>query len=208
MSSETIIRLRIVLNTPRLFLHVICYLCSPRRLVIREDLLARPVHRHLTSRQREGLLLLPLCQSLLEEAEFRNIFYLRIGFSRHLLNLLLPKISSMRLSRHIGPGFCPVHSYSTIINGGARIGKNCTLFHCVTIGRGKGGVPTLGDNVSIGAGSILVGGITIGNHVRIGAGAVVVEDVPDYSTVICGKPRIIVRTKEEYYNKYGMGETD
>lgn len=181
------------LNLPRLLLHIICYLCSKNRGVIMQDLLARPLHCQLSAMQKGGKLLWPLCVSLVEEPEFCNVFYMRIGLMRVLLNVFLPKISSMRLSRNIGPGFCPIHSYSTIINGSAHIGKNCSILQNVTIGSGKGGVPTIGDNVSIGAGAIILGGITVGSHVRIGAGAIVVENVPDHSTVICDKARIIPR---------------
>ncbi len=39
----------------------------------------------------------------------------------------------MRLTPHIGEGFCPIHSYSTIIKGAAQIDSNCTIYHCVTI---------------------------------------------------------------------------
>ena len=100
----------------------------------------------------------------------------------------------MRLDKNIGEVFCPIHSYSTIINGGAKIGRNCTLYHCVTIAVGKNGTPTIGDNVTIGAGAIIMGGIHIGNNVNIGAGAIVIEDVPDNSTVVCSKARIIPHT--------------
>ena len=191
MSLGTV--LLIVLNTPRIFLHIICYICTKNRQIIKQDLLVRPAHRSLKPKLKDGLLLWPLCLSLLKEPEFRNVFYLRIGFLRHFLNLLLPKVTSMRLSRSIGPGFCPVHSYSTIVNGATRIGQNCTILQNVTIGIGKGGVPTIGNNVNIGAGAIILGGITIGNNVRIGAGAIVVEDVPDNCTVICEKARIIYK---------------
>ena len=96
----------------------------------------------------------------------------------------------MRLSPHIGEGFCPIHSYSTIINGVAQIGSNCTIYHCATIAGEKSGVPVIGDDVTIGAGAIIMGGIKIGNHVNIGAGAIVIDDVPDHSTVVCPKGRI------------------
>lgn len=46
----------------------------------------------------------------------------------------------MHLTPHIGEGFCPNHSYSTIINGAAQIGSNCTIYHCVTIAVEKSGV--------------------------------------------------------------------
>jgi serine O-acetyltransferase len=49
----------------------------------------------------------------------------------------------------------------------------------VTIGGGTGGTPTLGDDVSVGTGATLIGGIHLGNQVIVGAGAVVTKDIPD-----------------------------
>lgn len=43
----------------------------------------------------------------------------------------------------------------------------------VTLGNGKGGRPTIGDDVKIYTGATVFGGIHIGNQVTIGAGAVV-----------------------------------
>ncbi len=58
------------------------------------------------------------------------------------------------------------------------IGKGATLFQQVTIGikdydHGLDKVPTLGDNVTVGAGAKVLGPIKIGNNVTIGANAVV-----------------------------------
>ena len=75
----------------------------------------------------------------------------------------------------------------------AHIGKNVTIFHHVTIGEGKGGAPTIGDNCFIGAGAKIIGNIKIGNNVKIGAGCVVVKDIPDNATVVMNKPRIIIK---------------
>jgi len=49
--------------------------------------------------------------------------------------------------------------------------------------------PTLGNNVMIGAESIILGDISIGNNVQIGAGSVVTKDVPADSVVVAGKLR-------------------
>lgn len=51
--------------------------------------------------------------------------------------------------------------------------------------------PVIGDNVTIGAGAIILGGVRIGNNVNIGAGAIVVDDVPDNTTVVCEKARVV-----------------
>lgn len=80
-----------------------------------------------------------------------------------------------------------------IVSHNAVIGANCTIFHQVTIGEGKGGAPTTGDNVLIGAGAKIIGNVHIGKNVKIGAGCIVACDVPDGATVVMGHPRILVK---------------
>ncbi|MNG29745.1 Serine acetyltransferase [compost metagenome] len=69
------------------------------------------------------------------------------------------------------------------------IGENCVIRQGVTIGNRKSGddVPTIGDNVDIGAGAVIIGKIKIGDNVKIGANAVVLKDVPDNCTAV-GNP--------------------
>ncbi len=80
--------------------------------------------------------------------------------------------------------------YGIFISRGAKIGKNCVIFHQVTIGSNTlkdslyFGAPTLGDNVYIGAGAKIIGKVFIGNNVRIGANCCVARDVPENNTVI------------------------
>ena len=86
-----------------------------------------------------------------------------------------------------------------VISPDAHIGKNCTIFHQVTIGndyRKLENVPTIGDNVVIYPGAKIVGKVHIGNNCEIGANTVVVKDVPDNCLVVAGEQRIIQRTKE------------
>jgi serine O-acetyltransferase len=49
----------------------------------------------------------------------------------------------------------------------------------------------LGDNVFVGAGAKIVGGVRIGNNVKIGANAVVLSDVPDNSTAVGIPARVV-----------------
>jgi len=85
-----------------------------------------------------------------------------------------------------------------LVSGGAVIGSGCTIFHQVTIGSNlledtaHPGAPVIGDNVYIGAGAKIIGGVRVGNNVRIGANCVVVTDIPDNATVVLEKPKIIV----------------
>lgn len=58
----------------------------------------------------------------------------------------------------------------------------------------------IGDNVFIGAGSVVLPGACIGNNVVIGAGSVVKGDVPDNSVFI-GNPGRVVCSYDEYVSK-------
>lgn len=84
-----------------------------------------------------------------------------------------------------------------VVSHNAVIGKNCTIFHQVTIGEGRGGAPVIGDHVLIGAGAKIIGGVRIGNNVRIAAGCVVMQDVPDNTTVLPAAPQFITRKEPE-----------
>lgn len=81
--------------------------------------------------------------------------------------------------------------YGIIISKNATIGKNCTIFHQVTIGEGNDGAPCIGDNCYIGAGAKIVGKVKIGYNVKIGVNCIVVDDIPSNSTVVMNKPRVI-----------------
>lgn len=57
----------------------------------------------------------------------------------------------------------------------------------------------IGDNVFIGIDSIILMGSKIGNNVIIGAGSVVSGKIPD-NVVVAGNPARVIRTLEEHYN--------
>lgn len=81
-----------------------------------------------------------------------------------------------------------------IIHKRAKIGKECIIGSCVTIG-GKSGwyeVPVIGNNVEISTGAKVLGPVIVGNNVIIGANAVVVKDVPD-NCIVAGCPAKIIR---------------
>lgn len=103
----------------------------------------------------------------------------------------------------IGEGFYLGHFGMVIINSSAKIGKNCNINQGVTIGaenRGnRKGVPTIGNDVWIGANSVIVGKISIGNNVLIAPLTYVNFDVPDNSIVI-GNPGRIILDKEATYS--------
>lgn len=64
----------------------------------------------------------------------------------------------------------------------------------------KIGRVTIGDNVFIGAESVILPGVTIGNNVIIGANSTVTHDIPD-NTVAAGSPARKICSLEEYLEK-------
>jgi serine O-acetyltransferase len=90
-----------------------------------------------------------------------------------------------------GPGFVLIHSNGVVINTGVRGGQNIVIEHQVTIGAEKQQAPVLGDDIFIGAGAKILGGVHIGNNVKIGANAVVTKDLPDGATAVGIPARVI-----------------
>ena len=87
------------------------------------------------------------------------------------------------------------HFGNIIINANAVIGNNCNISQGVTIGvsgRGnKRGVPTVGDNVYIGANAVVAGKITVGDNCMIAANSLVVRPVKSNCTIM-GVPAKII----------------
>jgi serine O-acetyltransferase len=87
-------------------------------------------------------------------------------------------------SVEIGPGLYVPHPVGIVITA-RQIGSNVTLVNSITIGmRNTFQFPLIGDNVFIGAGARVLGGINIGNNAQIGANAVVIVDVPAGATAV------------------------
>jgi len=100
----------------------------------------------------------------------------------------------------IGRNFRIDHFGDIIISGFASFGDNCIIRNGVTVGLRRTDdpvAPAIGNNVDIGAGAKLLGGITIGNNVHIGANAVVLIDIPSDSAAVGIPARIIERKSHD-----------
>lgn len=104
----------------------------------------------------------------------------------------------------VGKGLFIDHGAGIVIGETAEIGDDVTLYQGVTLGgtgkdKGKRH-PTVGHNVTIGAGAKILGPITIGHNSKIGAGAVVVRCIPSNCTAV-GVPAHIVKfaARDETY---------
>ena len=106
----------------------------------------------------------------------------------------------------IGGGFFIDHGMGVVIGETAEVGEDCLLYQAVTLGgtgkeKGKRH-PTMGNNVTVGTGSKILGPIRIGNNVVIGANSVILKSVPDNSVCVgvpgrVTKKKIIRMTTEE-----------
>ena len=90
----------------------------------------------------------------------------------------------------IGPGVFFPHTSGVVI-GARRLGRNVTVFQGVTLGAKELDMdfepalrPEVGDNVVLGSGCKVLGGIRIGDNVIVGANSVVVTSVESDGTVV------------------------
>lgn len=83
----------------------------------------------------------------------------------------------------IGPGLYFPHTRGTVL-GATSVGARAVIYHGVTVGASFIDFefdpemrPTIGDDVTLGTGSVVLGHVHVADGARIGAQAVVVKDV-------------------------------
>ncbi|MBQ6047824.1 MAG: hypothetical protein IJL40_00590 [Oscillospiraceae bacterium] len=135
---------------------------------------------------------------------FRSVYYMRLREVRVLARfnrVFYRPLDSIELGDNIGSGLLVFHNTGCVVYP-ERTGKNLTVGHLVTIGEGHADEtgrtrPIIGDDVWISTGSIIFGPITIGNNVLIGAGTVLHKSVPDNCTVVGNPARIIKKDSKK-----------
>lgn len=115
---------------------------------------------------------------------------------------MIHKRRNLRLHFAVYPNTCKkglslAHYGNILIHEDVSIGENCRICQEVTIGGNKGSrqVAVIGNNVFIGAGAKILGGIRIADDVAIGANAVVVKDILEPGTTWGGIPARRVSNK-------------
>jgi serine O-acetyltransferase len=101
-----------------------------------------------------------------------------------------------------GPGLSIGHVGTIVVNSHARIGANCRIHVCVSIGTKAGcsdKAPIIGDNVYIGPGAKIFGDIIIADGIAIGANSVVNKSHLDPNVTIAGIPARKVSEKGSQY---------
>lgn len=91
------------------------------------------------------------------------------------------------------------HGTGVVIGETTEIGDDCTLYQGVTLGgtgkdEGKRH-PTLGNNVMVSSGAKVLGPFKVGDNVKIGAGSVVLKEVPPNCTVVGIPGKVVKRYK-------------
>ncbi|MFY9488739.1 MAG: hypothetical protein WAP35_08605 [Solirubrobacterales bacterium] len=100
------------------------------------------------------------------------------------------------------------HALGVGVHVQMKIGRDVTVYHFVSFAAdaplGSDRFQVIGDRVTVGTGSILVGPISIGDDAVIGAGAVVVSDVPA-GAVVAGSPAKPISYKGAAINARRLG---
>lgn len=153
-------------------------------------------------------LLYPCFYALLFHRYFSHPLYkIKIHFIPRLISQIIRFLTGIEIhpGAKIGKGLFIDHGFGVVIGETAEIGKNCVMFHNVTLGgtgkkEGKRH-PTIGNNVLIGTGAILLGDMKVGNNVKIGADTFINNKDVLSNTTVVGTPGKIVKLNGKKVNK-------
>lgn len=115
---------------------------------------------------------------------------------------LLGLLSRARLSRlqnryalHVpintcGRGLHIMHLGPVLINGRAKVGRDCSLHINTALAAGgtNDGAPALEDGIVVGFGAVVLGPVKLARYVAVGANAVVNKDVLEENIAVAGVP--------------------
>ena len=153
---------------------------------------------HVTSDNKIKIFKLVSCVRHLEYHHNNKGLYhrlMRLWYWRRK-NLLGRRLGIEIWDNSFDSGLLIYHAGNIVVNGNAKIGKNCRLHGSNCIGN-KGpdslGCPTIGDNVRIGVGAKIIGEIKIADNITVAAGAVVVDSFEEEGITIGGVPARKIR---------------
>ncbi|MBN1212432.1 MAG: serine acetyltransferase [candidate division Zixibacteria bacterium] len=166
----------------------------------------KAIYRNDPAARNIEFMIYPGFQALFFHRFIHVMYNLKIPFIPRLLSEINRFFTGVEIhpGARIGAGCFIDHGHGIVIGETTIIGNNCVLFHNVTLGGTGKHVgkrhPTLGDNVYVGTGAILLGPIKVGNNVKIGANTFLyMVDIPDNCTVV-GTPGVITRKNNQAVN--------
>lgn len=111
-------------------------------------------------------------------------------FYKNRKNSLGNKLGFYIIPNSFKEGLTIYHHGNIIVNGNARIGKNCKLHgdNCIGNNGFSKKAPVIGDNVDIGVGAKIIGDVYIADDIIIGANAVVNKSFYEKGITIAGIP--------------------
>ena len=102
-----------------------------------------------------------------------------MGHSLSALNKIL-NCCNINCKARIGPGLHISHAVGLVIGGGIKMGKDCKIYHNLTLGSNNGFCPVIGNKVTIYPHTIIAGNIIIPDN----------SIIPAKSTLITKRSRI------------------
>lgn len=143
------------------------------------------------------VIMLRIAQLIVRKKTTKVLFFWYLIFYRVVVEWFMSVEISWNTD--IGTGFQIWHGSGLVIHPKTIIGRNCAIRQCTTIGvknnlNGSDHVqaPIIGDGVDIGCNTVIIGDISIGNNVIIGAGSVVIKSIVDHA-VVAGNPSRVIR---------------
>lgn len=135
------------------------------------------------------------------------LYKIKLRFIARMVSQFMRFLTGLEIhpGAQISKGLFIDHGMGVVIGETAIIGKNCVLFHGVTLGGTGKHIgkrhPTIGDNVLIGTQATLLGPLVVGSNVKIGAETVIINhDVPKNCTVV-GAPGRVVKENNKKVDK-------
>ncbi len=119
-------------------------------------------------------------------------------FYQRRKNLLGRKLGIEMWENTFDSGLFIAHCGNIVVNGHSKIGKNCYLHGSNCIGNDgiSSDSPVLGDNIRLGVGAKIIGGVELASNITIAAGAVVVRSCLVEGAVLAGVPAKIIKVND------------
>ena len=132
----------------------------------------------------------------------------KVARGLYYLNRFLNKNMQISYRCEIGYGLYIGHGGPIVVSRYTKFGNNVNIGQFTTIGTNNEEGAHIGNNVYIGPNVCIIGGGTIGDNVTIGAGSVVTKDIPAGATA-AGNPAKVINYNQHpefIQNPWSMDE--